>query len=98
MARFDRMSHPKTEVAFVATSPTDSFDRQIPGCFEVREDALDGAFGDSHSLRNVSLPQLGISVELEQHMPVVGEEGPFLAHRAVLSTSADAGPAVVRRL
>ena len=45
---------------------------QVPGVDEIAHDALRGAFGDTHPLRDIAQPQSGIAGDAQQGVGVVG--------------------------
>ncbi len=61
---------------------------QVPGLFEVGDDALHAAFGEQALGRDVPHPDAGVAGDLDQHAGMVGQEGPLpFGVRAVLHPS-----------
>lgn len=57
---------------------------QVPGLFEVGDNALHGAFGDADAFRDIAQQNFGIARDQQEHMRVIAEEGPPRDRRSFL--------------
>ena len=70
------MAERRARIDFVAVAPARFGHGHVFFRLEIGKDALHGALGDSHPLREVAQAGLRIGRDGEQHVGVVGEKGP----------------------
>ena len=73
---FDRVSKRQLRVELVFISPSDSYARKVAISDQVGNDALRGALGYANPFGHVAEPDLGVTRNAQQHMRVIGQEGP----------------------
>ncbi len=76
MLAFDPMTHRPIGGDVVAVATALAVARETAGGFEVVDDALDSALGDTDLLGKIAQPQLRVASKTDQHVTVVGEERP----------------------
>lgn len=81
VARVERMSELDIGSDLVVVATTNAFNAEIARFLELVEDALYGPFGDADEPSNVALTQVGVAMESEQYVRVVGEERPRCSTR-----------------
>ncbi len=73
---FDRVTQLLIRQDFVVVLPTDFLSADEPLVFEVLHNPLDRPFGDADFQRDFPEYQIGIAVQRDQHVRVIGEERP----------------------
>lgn len=77
------------EIDLINISPADSDGAQISGIGEIMDDAMDGAFADPDECGEFAESDIGLLSDADQHMGMVGEEGPggpvrFAVHKDMI--------------
>ena len=70
------MAERKIRIDYVAVACANPMALDVPGVFQVVDDAVRRTLGDADTLGNVAQSHLRIACQAEKHMRVVGEEGP----------------------
>ncbi|GII19904.1 hypothetical protein Ppa05_66300 [Planomonospora parontospora subsp. antibiotica] len=83
----ERMPQRQGGVEFVAVAPDFPAHGEVPRGGEIGKDALRGALGDLNAGGHVADPHAGVTGDAQQHMGVVGQEGPV--HHAHHPTKPD---------
>ena len=78
----DRVPEGEIRANLVAVAAPIALVREVARLLELRDDALNRALRDAHLLREIADPALGIPGDAEQHVAVVGEEGPRSSQRS----------------
>ena len=74
---FDRMSQRVLPKDAVAILPPDTFDVDKAAFMEVTDNALDRSLGDANAECDAAKHNVGLVIKNDEHMSVIGEEGPF---------------------
>jgi len=82
--RLSRMPKAKIWLNFVGVTASDLARCHVADFFQVMQNTLNGALGNSDGQRDVSDSRTGITGEMYQNMGVIREERP-LCHRLLLS-------------
>lgn len=77
VVRFQWVPKWSIEVDLVHVVPAAFTARDISGLYEVVGDAVHGSFADADHAGNVGQPNLRVLRDAQQHMGMVGEEGPI---------------------
>lgn len=73
---FERVAERQSSLDPVVVAPARASPFQVPVGLQVGENALDGPFRYADLLRDVTNPRFGVGGDADQHVRVVGEEGP----------------------
>ena len=73
---FDGMPQGHGNAHFVPVPTTPSISLDISGLFQIRDDALNGPFGDPDATGHVAHHNLGIGGDAEQYVRMIGEKRP----------------------
>ena len=85
MIGLQRVAQPQVVVEPVGVAASDALARNVPGLREVMEDRLHCTLGDAHRPGDFADPRIGIAMDVDEHVTVVGEECPLAGGRGVLS-------------
>ena len=72
----DGMPQRQLRVELVFIPPSNSFARKVAVGDQVGDNALRGALGYANPFGHIAEPNLGILCNAQQHMRVIGKEGP----------------------
>lgn len=76
MAAFERVAEWQIGIDVVAVASSDAFSGEVAAALELVDDLLHSADRDADGVGEVSLAQLGIAIDGDEHMAIVGEERP----------------------
>ncbi len=74
--RFHRMAQRQTAVDRIAVSASFAFPFKNPGCLQVHHNFLNRSFGDADPMCDIPQPCMGILIEANQDVRVIGQKGP----------------------
>jgi hypothetical protein len=80
-----RVAEQVVRVDLVTVPAAVTLSRQVSGRFEIRDDRLHGALGESHHRADIPHPSDGIASDLYKHVAVSGQQGP--ASRSIIGNT-----------